>query len=107
MEVTVQYRDIEKALRNLKKKLQLDGLFGELKKRRHYEKPSIKKKNKKLEAEKRRRKLLKRARPSGGATRPSGSYRGPSDSSRSAGTGSSARPTERPAASNAAASPLK
>ncbi len=74
MEVRVQSQNIEKALRDLKKKLQLDGLLGELKKRRHYEKPSVKKKNKQLEAEKRRRKLLKRARPSGsrpGPGRPS------------------------------------
>ncbi len=65
MEIRVQSRDVEKALRTLKKKLQLDGLFGELKKRRHYEKPSVKKKNKQMEAEKRRRKLLKRSRQSG------------------------------------------
>jgi small subunit ribosomal protein S21 len=71
VEIRVQSQNIEKALRDLKKKLQLDGLMGELKKRRHYEKPSVKKKNKQMEAEKRRRKLLKRARPSG--PRPSGS----------------------------------
>jgi small subunit ribosomal protein S21 len=65
VEIRVQHQNIEKALRDLKKKLQLDGLFGEMKKRRHYEKPSVKKKNKQLEAEKRRRKLLKRARSSG------------------------------------------
>jgi len=70
VEVTVQSRDIEKALRILKKKLQLDGVFGELKKRRFYEKPSVKKKKKQLEAQKRRRKLLKRSRPSGSAPRP-------------------------------------
>ena len=70
MEIRVQSRDIEKALRNLKKKLQLDGLFGELKKRRFYEKPSVKKKTKQLEAEKRRRKLLKRSRSSGSGPRP-------------------------------------
>ncbi len=69
MEIRVQSQNIEKALRDLKKRLQLDGLFGELKKRRHYEKPSVKKKNKQLEAEKRRRKLLKRARPSGSGPR--------------------------------------
>jgi small subunit ribosomal protein S21 len=77
MEVTVYSRDIEKALRTMKKKLQLDGLFGELKKRRYYEKPSVKKKNKQLEAEKRRRKILRRARPASTA-RQSGAYRGPS-----------------------------
>mgnify|MGYP003477615982 FL=1 len=81
MEVRVLSRDIEKALRTLKKKLQLDGVFGELKKRRHYEKPSVKKKNKQLEAEKRRRKLLKRSRTGGSGPR----------------TG---RPSQSPAASN-------
>ena len=69
MEIRVQSQNIEKALRDLKKKLQTDGLMGELKKRRHYEKPSVKKKNKQIEAEKRRRKLLKRARPSGSGPR--------------------------------------
>jgi small subunit ribosomal protein S21 len=70
VEIRVQSQNIEKALRDLKKKLQQDGLMGELKKRRHYEKPSVKKKNKQIEAEKRRRKLLKRARPSGSGPRP-------------------------------------
>ncbi len=71
MEIRVQSQNIEKALRDLKKKIQVDGLMGELKKRRHYEKPSVKKKLKRLEAEKRRRKLLKRApRPSGSGPRP-------------------------------------
>ena len=70
MEVRVQSQNIEKALRDLKKKLQLDGLLGELKKRRHYEKPSVKKKNKQLEAQKRKRKLLKRSRPTGSGPRP-------------------------------------
>jgi small subunit ribosomal protein S21 len=66
VEIRVQSQNIEKALRDLKKKIQVDGLMGEIKKRRHYEKPSVKKKNKRVEAEKRRRKLLKRApRPSG------------------------------------------
>jgi small subunit ribosomal protein S21 len=69
VEIRVQSQNIEKALRDLKKKLQMDGLMGELKKRRHYEKPSVKKKNKQIEAEKRRRKLLKRARPSGSGPR--------------------------------------
>ena len=70
MEVKLHSRDIEKALRNLKKKLVIDGVFGEMKKRRFYEKPSVKKKRKKLEAQKRKRKLLKRTRPAGSAPRP-------------------------------------
>jgi len=86
VEVRVQSQNIEKALRDLKKKLQLDGLLGELKKRRHYEKPSVKKKNKQLEAQKRRRKLLKRSN-----SRPSGSSSGP----RPSGTGPRpARPSQ-------------
>ncbi|MDA8422062.1 MAG: 30S ribosomal protein S21 [Nitrospiraceae bacterium] len=72
MEVRVQSQNVEKALRDLKKKLQLDGVFGELKNRRFYEKPSVKKKRKRLEAQKRRRKLLKRARPGGGSAPRSG-----------------------------------
>ncbi len=87
MEIRVQSRDIEKALRTLKKKLQLDGLFGELKKRRFYEKPSVKKKNKQIEAEKRKRKLLKRSRTSG--SRPSGSSSGPRPGRPSASPGAS------------------
>ena len=86
MEVTVHSRDLEKALRNLKKKLQLDGLFGELKKRRHYEKPSVKKKRKQLDAQKRRLKSLRRSR-TGGTSRPSGSYRGPAGGGSPAGSG--------------------
>lgn len=81
MEVRVQSQNIEKALRDLKKKLQLDGVFGELKKRRYYEKPSVKKKNKRLEAEKRKRKLLKRARPSGSGPRPGRPSQSPAASS--------------------------
>ncbi len=68
MEVKVFSGDVEKALRSLKKKLQLDGVLGELKKRRHYEKPSVKKKRKRLEAQKRKRKLIRRARPMGSAS---------------------------------------
>ena len=81
MEIRVQSRDIEKALRTLKKKLQLDGVFGELKKRRFYEKPSVKKKRKQMEAQKRKRKLLKRSRPSGFGPRPGRPSQSPAASS--------------------------
>ena len=73
MEVKVQSRDVEKALRNLKKKLELDGVFGELKKRRFYEKPSVKKKRKRIEAQKRKRKLIRRSRPAGSPRQGTGS----------------------------------
>lgn len=49
-------KDVEKALRVLKRKIQRDGIFRELKNRRFYEKPSIKKKRKQREALKRKRK---------------------------------------------------
>ena len=50
--------DVEKALRVAKKKLAADGLFRELKRRRFYEKPSVKKKAKEREAARRRQKWL-------------------------------------------------
>jgi small subunit ribosomal protein S21 len=58
--VDVQDDNLEKALRILKKKIQIDGLQKELKIRRHYEKPSEKKRRKIQEAERRRRKARRR-----------------------------------------------
>jgi len=58
MSITIEVRgDIEKAIRLLKKKIQLEGIQNELRRRRFYEKPSVKKKRKRLEAQRRRRKL--------------------------------------------------
>ncbi len=59
LEVKV-YDDIEKALRALKKKMAQEGLYKEMKKRRFYEKPSVRKKRKRDEAERRRRKNASR-----------------------------------------------
>ena len=56
MQVSVQGNDVEKALKVLKRKLQSDGFFGEIKKSKHYEKPSVKRKRKQANAERRRRK---------------------------------------------------
>lgn len=56
MEIRVEGKDVEKALRVLKRKIQRDGIFRELKNRRFYEKPSLKKKRKRREALKRKRK---------------------------------------------------
>jgi small subunit ribosomal protein S21 len=61
--ITVHGNDIEKALRDLKRTLQRDGLFKELKRRRFYEKPSVKKKRKQLDAARRRRKAMRFRRP--------------------------------------------
>lgn len=63
MEVIVQNNDIERALRDFKRKVQREGLTRELKRRTAYEKPSVKRKRKSMEAERRRRKLLRRRRP--------------------------------------------
>jgi small subunit ribosomal protein S21 len=66
LEIRVDDNNIEKAIRLLKRKMQNDGLFRELKNRRFYEKPSIKKKRKRIEAKKRRQKSIRmgRQRPS-------------------------------------------
>ena len=52
--------DIERAFKNLKKKMAFEGIFKELKRRRYYEKPSEEKKRKKEEAERRRLKKIRR-----------------------------------------------
>ncbi len=57
--------DIEKAFKNLKKKMAFEGIFKELKRRRYYEKPSEEKKRKKEEAERRRLKKMRRMNFSG------------------------------------------
>ena len=64
MEVIVRDNNVEKALRVLKKKLQKDGLFRELRLRQHYEKPSEKKLRKKQESLRRiaKEKRLRRLR---------------------------------------------
>jgi len=62
LEIRVDDNNIEKAIRLLKRKMQHDGLFRELKNRRFYEKPSIKKKRKRIEAKKRRQKSLRMSR---------------------------------------------
>ena len=56
MEVRVQENQIEKALRDLKRKLAKEGVMRELKAKRFFEKPSVKKKRKQKEAQKRRNK---------------------------------------------------
>jgi small subunit ribosomal protein S21 len=52
---------IEAALKALKKQMLKEGLFQEMKRRAHYEKPSIRKKRKSAQARKKRRKALKRS----------------------------------------------
>jgi small subunit ribosomal protein S21 len=59
LEIRVQGNDIERALKSLKSKLQKEGLFREIKKRSFYEKPSVKRKRKQVEARRKMRKALR------------------------------------------------
>ena len=57
----VDVRDsLEKAMKILKQRMSKEGILQELKRRRFYEKPSVKKKRKIREARKRRRREAKR-----------------------------------------------
>lgn len=55
--IIVRDNNVEQALRALKKKLQREGLFREMKARKAFEKPSEKRKREKQEAIRRIRKL--------------------------------------------------
>lgn len=57
MEVSVRDNNLEQALRALKKKMQREGIFREMKRRRQFEKPSEKKSREKAAAVRRARKL--------------------------------------------------
>ncbi len=63
MEIRVNGSDIERALKSLKRELQKEGLFKEIKQRSYYEKPSEKEKRKQREARKKRRKALRFKKP--------------------------------------------
>jgi len=58
--VTVRDNNVDQALKVLKKKLQREGLFREMKRRRSYEKPSEKRAREKGEAIRRARKLARK-----------------------------------------------
>ena len=60
VQVTVRDNNVDQALRALKKKLQREGVFREMKLRRHFEKPSEKRKRERAEAVRRHRKLLRK-----------------------------------------------
>jgi small subunit ribosomal protein S21 len=60
VEVTVNENNIEQALRVLKKKLQREGVYRDMKIHRHFEKPSQKKARKRSESLKRTIKLSRR-----------------------------------------------
>ena len=57
LEVKVRNNNVEKAIRQLKKKVMKDGLLKELKRRQLYEKPTVKRQRKAIEGLKRLNKL--------------------------------------------------
>ncbi len=59
MDIKVHGNDVERALKSLKRQLQKEGLFKEIKQRSFYEKPSVKEKRKKREAARKRAKALR------------------------------------------------
>ena len=62
MKIVVVDNQIEAALKQLKKQMLKDGLYQEMKRRQHYEKPSVKRKRKAAQARKKRLRALKRTR---------------------------------------------
>jgi len=60
VEVIVRDNNVDQALRALKKKMQREGLFREMKMRRHYEKPAEMRVRKAAEAKRRARKLARK-----------------------------------------------
>ena len=60
MQVFVRDNDINSALRVLKRKMQREGLFRELRRRRSYEKPSERRARERVEAVRRYRKAMRK-----------------------------------------------
>jgi len=69
LQVVVRDNNVDQALKALKKKMQREGVFREMKLRNHFEKPSEKRAREKAEAVRRARKLARKKaiRESGGA----------------------------------------
>jgi len=60
MQVSVRDNNVDQALRVLKKKLQRESVFREMKLKEHFEKPSEKRARQQAEAIRRARKLLRK-----------------------------------------------
>jgi len=60
VQVLVRDNNVDQALRVLKKKMQREGVFREMKLRRNYEKPSERRAREQAEAVRRHRKLLRK-----------------------------------------------
>ncbi len=62
MKIKVHNNNVDRALRTLKRIMQKEGFYKEMKKRSFYEKPSEKKKRKQKEAVKKIRKMMRQQR---------------------------------------------
>lgn len=60
VEVKVDDRGIERALRRLRRVMATEGVLREVKRRRHYEKPSVRRNRKRREAVRRKRRKDRR-----------------------------------------------
>ena len=60
MQVTVRDNNVDQALKVLKKKMQREGLFREMRQRKFHEKPSERRTRQKAEAIRRARKLARK-----------------------------------------------
>jgi small subunit ribosomal protein S21 len=60
MQVSVRDNNVDQALRALKKKLQREGVFREMRLKEHFEKPSVRKAREQKEAVSRQRKLARK-----------------------------------------------
>ena len=72
----VRDNNVEQALRVLKKKLQREGVFREMRLREHFEKPSEKRTREKADAVRRARKLMRKKLEREGAVAVSPSKKG-------------------------------
>jgi small subunit ribosomal protein S21 len=63
LEIKVDERGVERAIRKLRRLMAGEGVLREIKRRRHYEKPSVRSKRKSLEADRRRKRRLRKGPP--------------------------------------------
>jgi small subunit ribosomal protein S21 len=75
IQVEVTDGNIEKALKDLKKKMAFEGVYKEIKRRRFYEKPSVEKKRKREESARRLKKRERRMQARFKSRRPAESGR--------------------------------
>jgi small subunit ribosomal protein S21 len=96
VQVLVRDNNVDQALKALKKKMQREGIFREMKLRGHYEKPSEKKAREKAEAVRRARKLARKKMQREGLIpmKPKPAFGGPGGG-RDGGRGGPGRPPRR------------